>query len=539
MLGPWGIALRIVYLLVLGVGSAFTAGAIWNSITDYEPPPPVQGNPESAPSLTDRLVLVVLDGIRLDVVGKLPFLKGVMDRGASWTIETVQPSLSNPARAVLATGAWPELNGVTNNGKYSPPPVDSIFSLARRAGIPTVAAGSSFWKRAFGDHIDQLVTSRAKKLHHGAPPAELIAWQEGLCTDYIEALRRHDTGLLVVGLFAADAAGHDFGGESTEYVEVARAVDACLAKIIAALDDGQTTFFVTSDHGHIQHRGHGGHGGQEPEVTHVPLTAWGRGVVRFPGGSAKQVDVAPTICALMGLPLPTTTQGRILIEALDAPEALRSQLISLDHSQRKLIADVLGRSGYPGAFRIIERPDRILPALGMLTFFCAVVFVIGLRRPRSFVLPVVGPAVYYVLYYAGFWAMGLGYSLSVVGREEFLWNFFGRNMAAAAGALFIAGYAISRRAAAWQAAKLFLDLGLLVTASLALQVVVLYFQDGLFMNRFMPPLDMSFKACLDLTQLFAASAAAAIGFAIQGVVEKRASTTPATEPRFPSHPSTH
>ncbi len=522
MLGHWGIALRIVYLLLLGVGGVFTAAAIWNSITDYQPPPPVKGNPESAPALTDRLVLVVLDGIRSDVVGEMPFLEGLMDRAASWTIETVQPSLSNPARAVLVTGAGPDINGITNNGKFSPPPVDSIFSLARRAGIPTVAAGSSFWKRAFGDHIDQLVTSGGKRLRHGAPPAELIAWQEGLCTNYIEALGRHEKGLLVAGLFAADAAGHDFGGESIQYIEVARAVDACLAKIIAALDDGQTTFFVTSDHGHIQHRGHGGHGGLEPEVTRVPLAAWGRGVREEAAGrSAEQVDVAPTICALLGLPLPTTTQGRILIEELDAPDPLLARLRSLQSRQREL---AVGNIADPVEGRKLERRERSLRALGLLTFFCAVVFVIGLRRPRSFVLPVVGLAVYYVLYYACFWAMGLGYSLSVVGREEYLLNFFFRNAAAAAGALFIAGYAVSRRAGPGAAAKLFLDLGLLVTASLALQVVVAYFQYGLFMVDFMPPLDLSFKACLDLTQLFAASVAASIGFAIQRVVEMRAST---------------
>ena len=434
-------ALQIVYLLTLGVTAAYTAGAIWNSVTDYQPPPPLKAELEPGPELTKRLVLVVLDGIRLDVVEEMDFLKGVMDQGASWTLETVQPSLSNPARAVLSTGTWPALNGVTNNGKHSPPTVDSIFSLARRAGIPTVAAGSSFWRHAFGDHIDELVTSRGKKLRRGAPPAELIAWQQGLCSDYIEALRRHDTGLLVVGLFAADAAGHDFGGESVEYIEVAQAVDACLASLVEGLDDGKTTFFVTSDHGHIHYRGHGGHGGVEPEVTEVPLAAWGQGVREVAGGSAEQVDVAPTICALMGLPLPATTQGRILIEGIDAPDPLLAQLRLLESRQRELVA---GHVADPVEGRKLERRERSLRALGLLTFFCAVVFGTGFRRPRSFPLPMAGLAVYYVVYYAGFWAMGLGYSLSVVGREEYLLNFFGHNMAAAAGAFFIAGYAISR-----------------------------------------------------------------------------------------------
>ena len=512
-------AFRGAYLLVLGVSSLFTASAIWNSVTDYRPPPPIRADLVGAPAVTHRLVLVVLDGIRLDVVEEMDFLKGMMDRGASWTLETVQPSLSNPARAVLSTGAWPEINGVTNNGTYSPPAVDSIFSLARSAGIPTVAAGSSFWKRAFGEHLDELVTSRAKKLRPGAPPGELVAWQQGLCADYIEALRRHHRGLLVIGLFAADAAGHDFGGESPEYIEVVREVDACVRSLVEALDDGQTTFLVTSDHGHIHYRGHGGHGGPEPVVTRVPFVAWGPGIRAVSGGSAEQVDVAPTICALLGLPLPASAQGRILMEAIDAPDSVLGRLRSLQERQREIAA---GPVADPVEGRKLERRERSLRALGMLTFFSAVVFGTGFRRPRSFLLAGGGLIVYYLLYYAGFWAMGLGYSLSVVEREEYLLNFFGRNLAVAAVALAITGYAMLRRARAGGSAKLFLDLGMLVTASVALQVVVLYFQHGLFMNRFMPPLDMTFKACLDLTQLAAVAATATMGFAVQWAIDARA-----------------
>ena len=513
------VAVRIVYLLTLGTGGLFTASAIWNSVTDYEPPPPIRGDLTQGPALTDRLVLIILDGIRLDAVEEMEFLNGASARGASWTLQTVQPSLSNPARAVLSTGAWPELNGVTNNGKYSPPAVDSIFSLARAAGLATVAAGSSFWKHAFGAHLDEVVTSRAKKLRPGAPAAELIAWQQGLCNDYTEALRQDDAGLLVAGLFAADAAGHDYGGESPEYVEVVEAVDGCVKSLVGALDDGQTTFLLTSDHGHIHYRGHGGHGGPEPVVTRVPFVAWGPGIRSVSGGSAEQVDVAPTICALLGLPLPASAQGRILMEAIDAPDSVLGRLRSLQERQREIAA---GQVADPVEGRKLERRERSLRTLGMLTFFSAVVFGTGFRRPRSFLLALAGLIVYYLLYYAGFSAMGLGYSLSVVGRAEYLLSFFGRNLAVEAAAFAIAGYLISPRAHAGASARLFLDLGILVTASIALQVVVLYFQHGLFMERFMPPLDMAFKACLDLSGLAAVAATATIGFTVQRAVDARA-----------------
>ncbi len=232
--------------------------------------------------------------------------------------------------------------------------------------------------------------------------------------------------------------------------------------------------------------------------------------------------MAPTICALLGLPLPATAQGRILIEAVEAPDPLLAQLRSLESRQSEIAAAHIAD---PVEGRKLERRERSPRAVGLLILFSVVVFGTGFCRPRSFLLPVAGLAVYYLLYYVGFWATGLGYSLSVVGREEYLLNFFGRNLAAAAAALLITGYAGSLRAGPGGSAKLFLDLGMLVTASLALQVVVLDLQHGLFMNRFMPPLDIAFKAYLDLTQLFAAALTASIGFAIQRTIEARAAAS--------------
>ena len=50
----------------------------------------------------------------------------------------------------------------------------------------------------------------------------------------------------------------------------------------------------------------------------------GRGAACGAGvhGAARQVDMAPTLAVLLGLPLPAANQGRPLLEALDAPEAV-------------------------------------------------------------------------------------------------------------------------------------------------------------------------------------------------------------------------
>ena len=492
-------ALLAVYLLSLGIGSLFLAKSVWESVTGYQTPYPFHADLPGGRPLTERVVLVVLDGIRVDAVPGMEFLSALSRRGSSGIVRIGQPSLSNPSRAVIATGAWPEVNGVTNNSEYSPPEADSIFSLAKRAGVARAATGSRFWLRAFGELLGDRVLAHPKGTMIGDGPAELIAWQQKTCASDIEFLAEQPRGLLVMGLTAADSAGHDFGGESQEYFETARGVDACLRQAVEALDDGRTTFVITSDHGHIHRRGQGGHGGGEREVLEVPLVLFGRRIRQESGWKGEQADIAPTICALLGLPLPATNQGSILWHSLDVPGGDEAALRQRESEQRELAAAKLPdrEQGLQA-----ERRERSLRAVGSFTFFALVLLWAGARRPRSAVWLVSSALVYYALYYLLFWVFGLGYSLSAVGRQEYVPRFFALDLAAAAIALVGASWWLASRVKAWRAVLL-VDLAVLVSATVAVQVTAIYFWHGLVMERFMLDLDAVFKACLDLMQLFA------------------------------------
>ena len=88
-----------------------------------------------------------------------------------------------------------------------------------------------------------------------------------------DALRVLDEGqpdLLLVHLPDVDHVAHAEGvGEHHDVV--ARRADDIIAEIVAA-SDPQTTFVLTSDHGHVDR---GGHGGSETEATITPLVLSG------------------------------------------------------------------------------------------------------------------------------------------------------------------------------------------------------------------------------------------------------------------------
>ncbi len=133
---------------------------------------------------------------------------------------------------------------------------------------------------------------------------------------------------------------------------------------------------------------------------------------------------------------------------------------------------------------------------------------------------VAAAGLYYAAYYILFWALGLGYSLSVVGREEYLAGFFGRNVVCSVVAL-IASSGFLYRKALGARGVLVLDQALLISTTVALQVIVMDYWFGLRMDDFMPDLTVSFKAYLDLLQICAVGGTSPVVFASTILMERR------------------
>lgn len=335
-----------VVLLAVSAGAAAVALGLQRDLDAYAPVEvgPLEPGERSA-RLARRVVVVVVDGLRADVSRQMPFLESLRRAGAWTTLATGQPSFSKPGYAVLSTGTWQEYHGVTMNSHPGQVPVDTIFAAARRAGLKTALFGYTYWGE-INPQVDRAVVGEY-------PDHELYARARA-------SLEAQEADLTYVHLSGADEAAHRAGGAAAqEYLEAAREIDGMIAGLASCLDLAKDVLLVTADHGHLDRNNGGGsgHGGWEREVTTVPLVMAGAHVRPGEMPVGRQVDVVPTVAALLGLPAPAHSLGQVLWAGLDVPDEVRadkelkraSQFLALARAYVAAVGRLTGRAENAGA----------------------------------------------------------------------------------------------------------------------------------------------------------------------------------------------
>jgi arylsulfatase A-like enzyme len=253
-----------------------------------------------------RVVLVSFDGLRADAVGvHTPTVTRLAREGVSAReAQTITRATTLPSHASMLTGVSPAVHGITWNRNEDGTQVRSptVMRIATLAGLP----------------VGLFVAK--PKLAQLLFPGDVSAWGTGslrcerITRHALPWLRQMRSGFSLVHFPDADSQGHLEGWMSAPYLDAVRHADGCLAEVLTALsaNDVPTLVIVTADHGGHEHR----HGENRPEDRLIPFVAWGTGVPAASIDQASILDVAPTILAGLGLPLPSGVEGRVVQQAL-------------------------------------------------------------------------------------------------------------------------------------------------------------------------------------------------------------------------------
>ncbi len=505
-------------LVAVSLGTRTLARSAWDSLVHFKPPQFTLKPGDKADPIA-RIVIVVVDGLRVDAFNKMVFVSSLRDKGAYFTLKTGQPSLTMPCSTVIATGAWQGVTGVTTNWFEGPVRRDSLFSLAKDSGMTSAIAGEEAWGKLFGGAATKTYTRKWDEAH--------ITFDGQTLEKALEFLSE-GVELLLVHFVDTDESGHDFGGASPQYQESADHIDTLIAKLYPSLPE-DTVLMVTADHGQIDR---GGHGGGEDIVTNVPLLMSGKVVKPGDYGKAAQTDISPTAAALLGLPLPPYSQGRILDEALDLDgQQARLQELLVEHKRaftkaylgaigadfdrvrtevlpgpRKDTADYWDRVSIKGKEgRIAEERIRRIPLFLVVVLLPLLVF---WQVKRKYRIHCSGPfwfsLIYFAVYYAIFFTSGKSISLSSINEEDLLQRYFNQVMlyAGVSAVLVTAGIAfLERRKDRYEAVRSSVALVAFIAFWMVVQIDVFFLDNGPLIGWHIPSMFLAFKYYLDMMSL--------------------------------------
>jgi hypothetical protein len=410
MLGGW-MAIQLGRAGSKWLPSLNTPTPVIGTISTPRTPPP--------PRLTRRVVLVIMDGMRLRESYRLRYLSTLRRVGIDAKASSHYPSFSRPNYVTIVTGVPPRFSGVRSNDFDLPVALDSIMDRVRDAGMDSSYVGD------VSAGLPVMFTAPVFRHYYGSPIPRIefendfaesfyVRWPGGFAdATRILIERRHALVVLLPG--AVDEAGHEYGADEPEYMEAARSVDDSLRRGLESVDLDKDTIIVVADHGHTDA---GGHGGTEPEVMTVPLVMAGAGI--RPGAAvegARLIDIAPTVCALLGLPPPRQAMGRVLVDALVLDRATKKRITAGD-AERVFQERFLINASRRAAARQVNRRRvwRFGLVFGLLAI--AIALMVVARRVDAVhfdwrVLLIAVPA-FPATYYALLGALGQQYSPSFI-----------------------------------------------------------------------------------------------------------------------------
>jgi arylsulfatase A-like enzyme len=293
-----------------------------------------------------NIVILTVDTLRLDRVSAYgyrrpttPNLDRLLASGVRFTQARTAEPLTSPAVCSMLTSLYPHEHGATRNGLRLRPDAPSVAGLLGRRGYTTAAFVGNWTLRddlsGLGSHFQEYHEVLTRKRWLGLFKGEATA--EDLTDEALAWLARRDPAsrrpfLLWVHYvdphapyrlqepFAARL-GIATAGEvarSDRYDTEVAFADHHAGRLLAALAADRTlaanTIIVfAADHGEsLGEHGEWGHGRSLPEQTlRIPLGLAWPGRIR-PGvvsAAAINLDVAPTLLGLAGLPVPESFHG--------------------------------------------------------------------------------------------------------------------------------------------------------------------------------------------------------------------------------------
>ncbi|KAI9189523.1 major facilitator super transporter protein [Blastocladiella emersonii ATCC 22665] len=288
-----------------------------------------KSTPEPTTPAYDNLVVVLVDALRSDFVfdpqsGFEFTRKLIRDGHALPTVaRAVAPSVTKPRIKAITSGSVPSfLDTWQFSGQESMEETDNWLLQLKRAGKRLAFYGDDTWLSLFPNTFaesegvssffaaDTVIVDRNVSRHVDAVTAKLGT--------SVNAVILHYLGL--------DHIGHTYGPHSTLMHPKQREMDLVIERIYSKLSS-RDLLALLGDHGMTAQ---GNHGGASDQELSTALVLTSPGISRATASGlihVNQVDLVPTLSALLGLPIPLNNVGALIPDFVTDPTARHPWLL--------------------------------------------------------------------------------------------------------------------------------------------------------------------------------------------------------------------
>ncbi|KAL8532413.1 hypothetical protein ACS0TY_008856 [Phlomoides rotata] len=293
------------------------------------------------PPLFDRLILMVIDGLPAEfLLGKngkpppklfmeaMPYTQSLLAKGLAigYHAKATPPTVTMPRLKAMVSGAIGGFLDVASNFNTQAFLDDNLIAQFRRIRWKMVMLGDETWLKLFPNMFDR---------HDGVSSffvKDTIQVDCNVSRHLTNELSNTDWDLLILHYLGLDHVGHVGGRNSVLMGPKLKEMDEVIERIHSSITLTQeinqrgTLLLIASDHGMTDGGNHGGSSYEETDSLALFVSAQ-----EFSNaGDSKevnQVDIAPTLALLFGVPIPKNNVGTVMAElfaTLKAEQQLRA-----------------------------------------------------------------------------------------------------------------------------------------------------------------------------------------------------------------------
>lgn len=297
-----------------------------------------------APKPRLKLVFVLIDALRFDFIAlrpdSVPFVTSLLRSNGAvlYRCQGYSPTVTLPRIKTLLTGTVPGFGDVVLNLNAAAIGEDNWLYQARNAGFRIAFYGDDTWLKILPGHFDR---------HDGTTSffvSDYTEVDQNVSRHVPAEMESYDWDILVLHYLGLDHIGHSHGPSSPLVDRKLAEMDDILSVIHESLSkrtDENHLILVTGDHGMTTAGNHGG--SSELEVMTplilIPTRGWTLDSWQMAVPvTVAQVDVAPTLSLLLGLPIPKGSFGIAIPAVLGAANyTVVEQLFLLQYNLQQLL----------------------------------------------------------------------------------------------------------------------------------------------------------------------------------------------------------